>query len=820
MSNSPTSQKYIALLQWAVYLLLLSYWVMVGGVYYYMIKFPVAVLNLALLGTAGLIWLGVRLVQRARLPRTGLEGALVWLGLTQIIATATSVDWRLSLETLAELTAFIVTGLAIVDLIAHGWPEAQLIHGLFFAAGIMCFAGAWEVGSWYSRWWQLGIWIPPVAYRLQGLLSHPNLTAGFLNLIIPLAVVKLLRAPTRLERIGLSLLVTAMAVTLFFTSSRGGWIATIVALGVTLPLYYGRGFPQRFIKWFNAQRSKLNPIQWVLVGISVVVVPLSLGSLLLWQTNKVLHWPLLSSRQGYWGPATQLFLRYWLHGTGPGLFARLWPTLNSVPPVEVVVHAHNVYLMSAVEGGLIGLSGILALVIAYGVGFRRRWLTAPTEQRWLMAAIAGSLASVIIQGGADFLFNSPAFVFVLILIAALGIAPRPSEVAIAPGWPVSFLSLPALASFGIFLFSLWTYYPFAQGLERAAAGKPEIAAIRICTATERDPQFALYWQQCGLAHSRAIPPTDENLSLAISALERAIVLDPTWATNYADLAALYWQTGQSTKALDSMQRATQLAPRSAFFALNLGWFYEQQGKTAPAQAAYQTALDLSTDLNQALFWEQTPLRAEIVSGWVQAHPPDTRDLSSQAQTSFTTQDYSQALELYKQLIATFPIYPEGYIGLARTYWALGDEAQGNWFALEASLIPLVEPRRQVEVNWLQAEAARRAGKPAEALKQGLSYFVQTTDYGFSGVGSWGYPDYARFAYRREGLPVDLVPQLVHADITAEVDLRLNQLADWYLEAGKPETACYILARVYREAPLSTSGARWEEICRSKSEIGN
>src|SRR5437660_1614573 len=101
MSNSSASPKHIALLQWAVYLLLLSYWVIVGGVYYYMIKFPVAMLNLALVGTAGLIWLGVRLAQRSRLPRTGLETALLWLGLTQAIATATSVDWRLSLETVA-----------------------------------------------------------------------------------------------------------------------------------------------------------------------------------------------------------------------------------------------------------------------------------------------------------------------------------------------------------------------------------------------------------------------------------------------------------------------------------------------------------------------------------------------------------------------------------------------------------------------------------------------------------------------------------------------------------------------------------------------
>lgn len=820
MSNSPTSQKYIALLQWAVYLLLLSYWVMVGGVYYYMIKFPVAVLNLALLGTAGLIWLGVRLVQRARLPRTGLEGALVWLGLTQIIATATSVDWRLSLETLAQLTAFSITGLALVDLIAHGWPEAQLIHGLFFAAGIMCFAGAWEVGSWYSRWWQLGIWIPPVAYRLQGLLSHPNLTAGFLNLIIPLAVVKLLRASTRLERMGLSLLLAAMAVLLFFTSSRGGWIATVVALGVTLPLYYGRGFLRRFVNWLQAQRLRLNLIHYVPIGIVVVTVLISLGSLILWQTGKVLHQPLLNSRQGYWVPATQLFLHYWLHGVGPGLFTRMWPTVDSLPPNPVVVHAHNVYLLSAVEGGLVGLSGLLTLGIAYGLAFRRRWLTTPIEQRWLMAAIAGGLVSVITHGVSDFLFNSPAFVFVFILVAALGLAPRPSEVSSHSGWPITSLILPSLGSLSIFLYSLWAYHPFAQGLESAAAGDNQTAEVRVCTAAERDPRFSLYWQQCGLAHSRAAMQTAANLPPAIAAFERAITLDPTWATNYADLAALYWQAGQPVEAIASMQTATQRAPRSALFTLNLGWFYEQRSETALAQTAYQKALDLSKDLNQALFWEQTPLRTEVVSRWRYAHPLDSTDLSFQAQTAFRTQHYSQALELYEQVMATFPIYPDGYIGLARTYWILGDESQGNRFALEASMIPLIEPNRQVEVNWLQAEAARRTGKQAEALEKGFSYFIQISDYGFTGVGSWGYPDYAWFGYRREGLPTDLVPQLIHADISAEKDLRLKQLAEWYLEAGKQETACYILARAHREIPVSASGALWETHCYLAGENGN
>jgi putative inorganic carbon (hco3(-)) transporter len=807
MSNSPVSQKYIALLQWAIYLLLLSYWVIVGGVYYYMIKFPVAVLNLVLIGTAGVIWLGVRLIQKARLPRTGLEGALLWLGITQVIVTATSVDWRLSLETLAQLTAFILAGLALADLIAHGWPEAQLINGLFFAAGIMCFAGAWEVGSWYSRWWQLGIWIPPVAYRLQGLLSHPNLTAGFLNLIIPLAVVKLLRATTRLERISLSLLLAVMAVLLFFTSSRGGWIATVVALGVTLALYYGRAFIPQVSQWLPKQARQLNFVQWAFVGITSLIGIMGAGWLLFLQTISASHGPLFSSRQNFWVPAFQLFSQHWLTGIGPGLFSRMWATVDSLPPNPVVVHAHNTYLLVATESGLLGFSSVLLLGLAYGLIFQRRWKAVP-EQRWLMAAVAGGLSSVLTQGLFDFLLNSPAFVFILILVAALGLSRLPMEGSI-PGLPAGALILPTVGAFIIFIYSLWGYAPFAQGLNQTALDE-EAALTAICIAPQRDSRFALYWQQCGLAYSQASLKDKAFVPLALQAFEQAIALDPTWPANYANKAALEWQAGETDQALQAMQVAAKLAPKSALFALNLGWFYEAQGDAEQARTAYQKALDLRNSA-QALFWKQTPLRAGVLAHW-QANHPNGDDLLTQAQAAFDTQHYAKALEFYQSAVKAYSIYPSAYIGLARTSWKLGQDTQGNQFAEEALLIPIFTSNQQVELYWLQAEAAEREGDRTRAIRYGSQYFIQISNPGIMGPGSWGYPAYAWFGYRREGLPVEFVPQLIQDNITPETDTRLTQLAHWYEADQQHATACLILERIYHEAPISEGRQLREKIC--------
>ena len=91
-------------------------------------------------------------------------------------------------------------------------------------------------------------------------------------------------------------------------------------------------------------------------------------------------------------------------------------------------------------------------------------------------------------------------------------------------------------------------------------------------------------------------------------------------------------------------------------------------------------------------------------------------------------------------------------------------------------------------------------------------FSIINDYTSAGPGTYGYPQRSWFVYHRPAPPSDLIPQFARADITPEMDRDFAKLAGWLQEAGDQATACYILGRVYAEAPASVSGQLKTQLC--------
>jgi tetratricopeptide (TPR) repeat protein len=327
----------------------------------------------------------------------------------------------------------------------------------------------------------------------------------------------------------------------------------------------------------------------------------------------------------------------------------------------------------------------------------------------------------------------------------------------------------------------------------------------MCLSAERDPRFGLYWEGCGVANAHLAEQNISYYPKAITTLDRASVLDPNWGTNYMNLAMVYARAGQYDLAVQILEVGIARAPQAAMFALNLGWVEEQRERGDPSQTAYHRALELGAN-PEALFWQQTSLRQKTLTTWLA-----TKNKVVSPQSSLP-----DSLIYYQDLLKASAIYPEAYIGLAHTYWALGDNTQGDFYARQAMSIPVFVPFYLVDVTWLRAEYAYRHDDPETARHAGLEYFTQFYDYSFQGVGTWGYANYAWFGYRREGLPSDFVPQIIRADITPEVEERIIQLAEWYAADGKEPVACIMLDRVRREAPKSKSGELYNKRCHTSA----
>jgi O-antigen ligase len=791
------SPRFTRLWQLAATLLVVIYMLLIGGSFDATLRFRVQLLNAAAAGALAFGWLALRLKQRARLRATGLEGPLILFIGSQWLAALLSPQVRLTLEAAANITAWAIAFLILYDVLASGWRREFVVNALLLAAFIITAQALQEVAQWFALWARLGQW-PPVAFRLTGLLGHANLTAAVLNLLLPLVITGIILTPRVASRLALGGLALGMLAAEFFSSSRAGWIAGAATLGVMMGLLLWE-MRARIGPWVTRWRGWPRSVR---LGLALLPIGPAIG--ILWllarQAQHPTHGSLFSSRQPFWGPAWALFKSSPLTGAGPDLYPWLWPQFASVPPNEVVPHAHSLIMQLLSGNGVIGLGAALGLFIAGGLKLWGRW--ANHRDRVLIAAFISSLAGAVVHHFFDYFFDAPSFVFFFVVVSALALAPESTLPITTPSrrYHPALVAGPLMLVFGMAAFSLRGAALNEQGLRLASEGQWAEAGQAFQRAAAADPGLTLYWEEAAQAYTRA-----GDIPAALPLWERAAQADPYWSLLLATRAVLADDPAAMGPALD-------LAPGSYLFALNEGVMLESAGGAASAREAYRRALALSPyEVWEALFWSQTPFRAEVLAQWLAETPPDLSPLG-QGQAALKAGRLDQAIELFEQARAADPSSNKTYAGLARAYWALGDEPEAEYYLRTGANLPIARIWEQIDLKILEGDWAAAHGDRAGAITAYTTVFSALNDYTSLGPGTYGYPRRSWIVFHREALPSDIVPQFIRADITPDSDARFAQLARWYLEDGQLETACYILERVYQEAPLSESGRLRGEMC--------
>lgn len=792
---SPATQRLLAL---TLTLLITFYMVFIGGAFDATVRFRVQLLNTLAAGGLALVWLIVRWRQKAAVRASGLEWPLIVFALSQWLATATSAQPRLSAESTLTLTAWLTAFVIVCDVLARGWPREYLTNALLLVSLVVAGQALWEVVAWYVLWFDLGQW-PPVSFRLNGFLGHPNLTTAVINLLLPFVFIQTSTRSKNIERVGWALVMAGLLAAEFFASSRAGWIAGGVTLGLTLAFlaWERRAFAQRW--WTHWQRW---PVVWRigLSGVAVILLGLAAG-LLVRQAQHVSHGGnLIDSRRYIWSPAWQVFIEQPLLGRGPDLYAWWYARFDSVPPAEILPHPHSLPLYLLSGSGLIGAGAALGMLVVGAIQLWRRW-RSPRSQLWSIAGTIG-LLGMLVHNLFDYFYTSPAFVFLAVMVAALTFAPEPAEAPDAsshysPVW----LAGPLALMVGLAAFSLRATARHEHGLQLAEQGHWSEAALAFQSAAEADPGLTLYWAEAANAFTRA-----DDLERAIPLWQRAHDDYPFWAIWEASLAWL-----QNDPAV--MNTLARTEARSEVLALNAGALAEINGQAADAQAAYQQALSRNPELAEALFLQQTPVRAAALADWQTTQVPDTSALAL-GWIAFKAGEAQPAITLFEQARRDLPLSNAPYLGLTRAYWAIGDEAQAAHYMRLGQNLPVYFVRENLDFLILEGDWAAAHGDRTAAMGAYATVFSALDDYTSNGPGTYGYPKSYYLIFHRATLPSDLIPHFVHADITAELDGRFAQLARWYVDANDVKTACLILNRVAREAPNSESGNLREALCQA------
>lgn len=336
-----------------------------------------------------------------------------------ILAAAVSITVARSLtDSIAELAKW-------VEMFAAYWLVAQYLDGhaverllaVMFCAGLaQALLGAYQ---YYFRVGPEGFLLFGGAnLRAYGTFEQPNPYAGYLGLILPLALGTglgiLVQRANSLLRWALALLAGAaffvMLAALFFSYSRGAWIGVAVALTVTALAVLVRS------KRAATLAIVLGLVALIVMGLGEInIVPnviterfATVGDYFGFEDVRGVRANdenfALVERRAHWQAALGMFQDAPWTGVGFGNYATAYPQYALPKWDDPLGHAHNYYLNVLAEAGAPGFITYLVLWGAVFLSVGRALLVLQGWRKGVCAGIFGVLIALSIHNFFDNLF--------------------------------------------------------------------------------------------------------------------------------------------------------------------------------------------------------------------------------------------------------------------------------------------------------------------------------------------------------------------------------------------------------------------------------
>jgi len=318
-----------------------------------------------------------------------------------------TVDQVLTERALARWLCLLFIVLALLRQVDRYETLEKFLHLFVFlgAAQALLGLGSYFIGDnsvlWYGR---VGEW-----KDVTGTFLNENHFAGFMNLILPIAIGLLFRNESRLREVGISrwifvkqfFLASAtilMIVGLFFSHSRAGISIGILTLSIFLVIQLVlAGYKKRLIGF------SLLLLLGALLGLLVYQLQIypefraqvhSLGGQILGGSDRFLAWS---------GTLELIQSFFWL-GAGWGTFRAVFMLYQPDSLLLTYTHPHNDYLEAFVGGGMIG--GILFLgIILMPIGMYLFSCRKDIYFSRTLLMLLFSLLTMFLHGFVDFNFQ-------------------------------------------------------------------------------------------------------------------------------------------------------------------------------------------------------------------------------------------------------------------------------------------------------------------------------------------------------------------------------------------------------------------------------
>jgi O-antigen ligase/tetratricopeptide (TPR) repeat protein len=437
----------------------------------------------------------------------------------------------------------------------------------------LLFAQLW-LGPIFEWWARVDFRVvPPLSFELAGFpWGHRH---DVTTLIVMLYPAWWIGRPSPLRRVARIVIGILVALIVLVDGSRTVWLA--IAMATAVPL----------LTWIARHRWSLWGAALAVAGIGVTAAALTFTGVGSSLVERGLNAATLDWRTAMWGPLLDQWTTQPVAGAGPGSFPWIlqltgYFDTNSWAPR----HPDSVIVQTLAEGGLLGLAavGVLAATVA-PVIIRGRTAAA----QWSLTLFA---VSAIGATPTDF-----GFLLVVALAWTAYAAPRASATIRTETPRRRGLSMVSAAMFAVVavVYGMTTVASFAYAEARAAVEESRLADAHgpLALARAMDPSLALYPRQEGATYilegapdraaaslERAVRlnPADDlawrTLALAKdalgdvrgrdAALNVAVSLQRSDATNLM-LRAYWWgQAGRQEQAADALAEVTQAWPTIAY----------------------------------------------------------------------------------------------------------------------------------------------------------------------------------------------------------------------------------------------------------------
>ncbi len=759
--------------------------------------------GLCILSVISIIWLFAR---RKTQKTIRLHPAhILWLALLlfNLIMVSRSPHPQVAIERWSLSLLILIGTVLLLDTLNNGWSgknweNALILICLVFSLLELTVAAFWYVGA--STVTGQGISSLPFGYRSSGLfIGHANVLSGFLNLVIPLLVIRILSNRGSRVRLGYFSMLTIFFITQFLTSSRGGWLSGVVGIAVATSYFVIRHESVRtqISKLLRSHTSRIRLIFITLL--SALVLLLGVGLLIRQAQITPGHAPLTSSRSGIWNPALTIIGDSPIIGHGLASFSTLYSEQNLSPPGFTTSHAHNLFLQTLVQSGFIGTILVLAMIYLLAEDLIPAAWVIPKKSVANYAPYLGAIAAFSIHHFVDYLIESPGYVISLALVLTLAIYQthatyiqipfRQARVLIGTSFLIVILINVRTTSADL---SYW------RGIEAFREGRLDEAANLICRAADNDP-FPFYQFQCGLTHAflSDVHQDKEHLELARGYYNRGLRLDGGWPVHSANYAALLYESGNSAEAVQLLELTLERAPRHFSMWMNLGLWFDELGNAADSHEAIYQALQANPIIYRSEIFSRDQNWAATLDDFISSNIDDLKDHAVfTAWQALDSSNYDEAETQFNAIINSNPLSISGYKGLSETQLI-----RGNYVAAQTSVrIALFLDPSDPYSHFLLGRIYEMSGEDDHAVTSYIASYEALKNLS----DSWSY--YVRTYHRFFPKP-DFVPQLLRYFPTTQEVKVLCTLSFHYYETNQLEMAREIENLLIRLGAESSCGAK-------------